>query len=327
MLAPPLADFLRSRRADCNARFAAARRRWPRLGAEEFSLFLRDQLSPLALALAEKSPALAPRVLASAYDLGLQLVAEKLAGPSAIHPLGNALWTGLFPRLATLAATAPRRVLGSLVNAAQQLLAHPGARADDWLARLAALAPSCETPDQVLALAQVLAWRAGLAHYRGSALAVADTLPASLALAALDAPVGLDWTRVRDAHLRNIWFGYDADQRPVATEKLARRIGAFRGFGGHFLVPPTAATNGAHLLVRSGDETWVLLADAFGATLHRATLGETTSVPPSSRAPAKSSILPAGHTPTSWIVHGPTATYALTSAQSHSVWVGPLLAG
>lgn len=326
MLAPPLADFLRSRRADCNARFAAARHRWPRLDAGDFSLFLRDQLSPLADALAAVSPAHVPIVLERAYDLGLQLVAEKLAGPSSLHADINRLWGDVFPPLAALIVTSPRRLLGSLSNAAHQLSVTPDTRSADWRARLVTLAPRCAQANELLVLAQLLAWRAGLAHYRGSALAAADSLPPALALDALEAPPGLSWPQVRDAHLANPWFGYDSGHRPLDATTLSRRLGTFRGFGGVFLSPPLVTRSGSQLLVLSGDEAWILVADAFGATLHRAAPDEVAAAEPPSASRAHSARLPAGHIPASTTTLAATTTYALTSAQSHSIWVGPLLA-
>jgi hypothetical protein len=313
MLAPPLAEFLRARRADCNARFAAARRHSPRLDAADFSLFLRDQLSPLASAL---DPAQVNVVLDRAYDLGLQLVAEKLAGPSAVAPAINQLWTEVFPSMAALIGTAPRRILGALSNAAHHLAATSDSSAEIWRRRLVALAPRCSNADELLVVAQLLAWRAGLAHFRASALAAADALPPDLALDALDAPSGKSWSEVRDTHLSDPWCGFNVP----AT--LDRRIGAFRGFGGLFLSPPLVARSGSHILVRSGDESWILLADAFGATLHRATPDEISDAATVSPTPHDFGHLPSGHTSTSAVILG--STYAVTSGQSHSIWVGPV---
>jgi hypothetical protein len=309
MIAPPLADFLRARRADCNARFAAARRLRPRLDAGDFSLFLRDQVSPLASAVDAGESYI---VLDQAYDLGLRLVAEKLAGPAAFSPAINSLWATAFPAMATLIATAPRRVIGSLSNAAHHLSATPDARPEIWQRRLIELAPLCSNVDELLTVAQTLAWRAGFAHYRVPALTAVDSLPPALALAALEAPSDSNWDEVRDAHLSDPWFGYSH----------GRRVGAFRGFGGLFLTPPLVTLSESHLLVRSGDEAWILVADAFGATFHRASSdeiqGASPILPPKSGFP----FLPPGQKPTSGVILG--TTYAVTTAQSHSIWLGPI---
>lgn len=323
MLAPALADFLRQRRVALNARFAAARRRWPHLEPADFAFFLREQLSPLVAAIAGPSPNHADAVATLGYDLGLQLVAEKIAGPAAAEPTVNRLWQETFPALAPLVVGSPRRAIGSLCNAAHQLVSTPGTRPAVWLDRLAALGPRCTDAQQLLIVAQVLAWRAGLAHYRLSALAAADALPPALALAALNAPATGAWPHIRAEHARDPWFGYGLDGRALEAEPFARRVGAFRGFGGLFAVPPTVAVNGDHLLVRSGDEAWLLTADAFGATFHRASTAEVgTASANSPAAPALTSLLPAGHVVTSVALL--RHTFAVTSAQSHAVWVGPL---
>lgn len=311
MLAPPLADFLRARRADCNARFAAARRLRPRLDAADFSLFLRDQLSPLAAAL---DAAVANAVLNPAYELGLQLVAEKLAGPAAVTPAINSLWCNAFPNMAAHIATAPRRILGSLSNAAHHLSVTPDTRPEIWQNRLVALAPRCADADELLVVAQVLAWRAGLAHYRDPALAAADTLPADLALEVLEAPADASWPEVRAAHRSDPWFGFQLPAEPV------HRAGAFRGFGGLFLTPPLVTLSESRILVRCGDEAWILIADAFGATFHRAAPDEIHNAAPALPRLLDFPRLPVGHKPTSAVILG--ETFAATSAQSHSIWIG-----
>jgi hypothetical protein len=314
MPAASLASFLKARRADCNARFAMARRRWPRLDGDDFTRFLTDQVPPLADALTKSAPGSEPAVLERAYELGLQLVGEKLAGPAAGSPAINALWTGVFPPLAGLVATAPRRLLGSLCNAAHQLSGTPDTRPDAWRAGLATLGPRCTDAEQLLALAALLAWRAGLAHLRTAALSGADALPAELALAALEAPPGTGWPEARDAHLDDPWFAYPA------ARLEARRIGAFRGFGGCFAVPPHVTRSGSHLLLLSGDEAWILVADAFGATFHRAAPEEIEQARPVTTG-GRSGLLPAGHVMTSGVVI--EKTVAVTSARSHAVWIGP----
>ena len=310
MLATPLADFLRLHRAACNARFAAARRLWPRLDAADFSLFLRDQFSPLAQSLDGLESHAA---LTQAYELGLQLVAEKLAGPSAVTTEINALWVNVFPEIAAHIANAPRPILGSLSNAVHHLSSTPDTRLDQWRSRLLELAPRCKNADELLVTAQVLAWRAGLSHFRASSLTAADNLPPDLALELLEAPAGEHWPEVRDAHLSDPWFGY---QPPVSTD---RHIGMFRGFGGLFLTPPLVTRSGSQILVRSGDESWILVADAFGATFHRASPEEIHRAV-SVSIPRDVSALPAGHNITSALILG--NMYAVTSAQSHSIWVG-----
>src|SRR5690606_19466636 len=66
---------------------------------------------------------------------------------------------------------------------------------------------------------------------------------------------------------------------------VARLAGAFRGYGGLFLEPPLVAVIDDRLLVRAGEEAWLLEADVFGATFHRATPGEADAFPAPSSQP------------------------------------------
>jgi hypothetical protein len=47
-------------------------------------------------------------------------------------------------------------------------------------------------------------------------------------------------------------------------------VGAFRGFGGLFLAPPSVACPGGQFVVSDGDDHWLLFADRFGASFQRA---------------------------------------------------------
>ncbi|WP_353566319.1 hypothetical protein [Haloferula sargassicola] len=305
---------MQTRRDACNARFKVARRRWPRLDADDFSRFLIAQVSPLALALQHLPSGQAVGALDDAYELGLQLVAEKLAGPAAATPAINSLWTGVFPELSPLIATAPRRIMAALCNAAHQLDSTPDTDAESWRERLVKLGPRCTTADELLIAVPLLAWRAGLAHFREPALRAADGLPKELALEAVGAPVDKTWHEVRDAYLADPWFTFE-------KHDSTRKVGAFRGYGGLFVTPPRVSRSGPHLLVRSGDEAWILLADAFGATFHRAAPDEISAAEPSPDPVDDFGRLPPGHLVTSSAAAG--GTCAVTSAQSHAIWIGP----
>ena len=251
----------------------------------------------------------------------MQLVAEKLAGPAATSSGINSVWTEVFPSISRLIATAPRRILGALGNAAHHLEATPGTRSDAWRSSLVSRATRCETADELLIVSQVLAWRSGLAHLRNSAIAAADALPPDLALEIFNAPDGTSWPDVRAAHLADPWFGYDLNRQPLAASKLTRRIGAFRGFGGPFISPPVATQSGSHILIRSGDEAWILIGDAFGATLHRAAPEEIVEALPAKTPSHNDSLLPHGHIATSAVILA--GTRVVTSGQSHAIWLGP----
>lgn len=290
MLADPIASVLRSGREPYNARFAAAKRRWPEIDAESFAFFLEAFVAPIVALAEHHRPGCAVPVTETAFDVALDLVGQRLAGNGPRHPMIHALWAqGLGP-LAPWVAADPARVLPALNNAAHQVAITPGARADQWLRGLAQLGPRVASIDELLRLGQVLAWRAGLAHFRSGALAAANGLPSALAVAAVGALPSASWYEVRAQFATDRWWtppevdDASADV-PTARPRFARWVGAFRGFDGLFLQPPRVLAHREHWLVRSGEDAWVLCADAFGATLHRATPEEATVQPDETAKP------------------------------------------
>jgi len=282
-LSPAFAAILRSARAELNARFAEARRQRPDLSGAAFAAFLRHAVDPLVAAVERVHPDRVAEVALAAYGLGLELVGQGLAGPNARDASIDEGWRAVAPAAAALVAAAPERVLAALGNALHQLAATPGARPAEWTAAMAALGPRCGDADTFLRLGQVAAWRAGMAHFRAGALAAADALPVPLALAALGAGPA-PWAEVRARLAADPWFD-PARPSPAPGPRVVARAGAFRGFGGLFTEPPLVAAEGEHFLARSGGEAWLLTADAFGATLHRATPGEGGLAPRASLPP------------------------------------------
>lgn len=257
-------DFLRAHRGELNARFAMARRRLPALDGGAFGPFLAGALAPLCEAL---PPARLSAVGHAAYDVALELCGQRLAGAGARDGRVGAAWAALLVPAAARIAEAPERALAATANALVQLAAAPGARPEAWAEVMGRLAPRASV-DEWLAAGQVAAWRAGLAHYRKGALEIADRLPPPLALAALGAPAGGDLTALCARLRADPWHVPGRDD--AAGPRVVARVGAFRGFGGLFPVPPAVAGAGDRFLVESDGEAWVLFADAWGATFHRA---------------------------------------------------------
>lgn len=268
-ICPAFADVLKSGRDVFNAGFAQARRQYPSLQPDVFSTFLVTCVDPLVRALAHVRPDALGAAVGVAYDTGLELVGQSLAGPLARQDLINEGWRRLLPAAAEAVAVAPGRVIGAVCNALHHLGEAPDARPLQWLAEMRLLAPQIgANVETLLKIGQVTAWRTGLAHFREGALVVADTLPDKLALLAVGAPEESDWPAVRAALRADPWHVPDGSEGGL---RLAGRAGAFRGFGGLFLRPPEVASDGRQFYVRDGDEHWLLTADAFGATFHRAT--------------------------------------------------------
>ena len=264
MLSAAFAAVLGSDRESFNARFTQARRARPALGdGERFAAFLRDAVDPVVDAVPGSDAAAVGEV---AYALALELVGARLDGPALVEG-----WRRVLPAAAPAVAANPWRVLAAVSNALCTLETTPGARPAEWTETMTWLAPLVGGDvEKFRRLGQVAAWRAGLAHFRESALAVADTLPELLAAAGVGAEAA-PWAETRARLAADPWF---LPGRPDAAPlHLAAGAGGFRGFGGPFPEPPRVAAGaegtGGFLVLGGGECRW-LTADASGATFHRA---------------------------------------------------------
>ncbi len=322
MISPAFASILASGRAQFNGRALEARRRFPSLDMAAFGAFLHDSVDPLVVAVAAAAPERVGGVTLAAYDMALELVGHGLAGPAAKNPFVNTVWRELAPQFSPLLATAPVEVLGMLSNAALHIASVAGARPAQWQRELAALAAQIATLAQLRAVGQVLAWRAGVAHFRQGALAAADTLPPALALAAFGEP-GAQWPQVHAQLQENPWRG-NAD---------GKEFGSFSGLGGAFGTPPQVRASADGFVVYSGERHYLLVADAYGAVLHSATAQEfeqaQTGMPASVRldgttlqigARSIALDLPAGDIALAANAH----TLAITSPWTHAIRLLPL---
>ncbi|MBW3511477.1 hypothetical protein [Janthinobacterium sp. NKUCC06_STL] len=322
MISPAFASILASGRAQFNARAVEARRRFPSLDMAAFGAFLHDGVDPLVLAVTAAAPERVGGVTLAAYDMALELVGHGLAGPAAKNPFLNTVWREVAPQFAPLLATAPVDVLGMLSNAAIHIASVAGARPAQWQRELAAMAPQVGSVAQLRAVGQVLAWRAGVAHFRQGALAAADTLPPALALAAFD-ELGAQWPQMHAQLMANPWRG-NAD---------GREFGSFSGLGGAFGTPPQVRATNDGFVVHSAERHYLLVADAYGAVLHSATAQEyeqaNTGMPSSVRldgatvhvgARSIALDLPAGDIALAANAH----TLAITSPWTHAIRLLPL---
>lgn len=274
LVSPPFARILSAGRGHFNARVAEARRRSPGFDSEAFGTFLLATVDPLISAIDEIAPARTAPVALQAYDIALSLATQRLLGPQSRYPLIGEVWSKLFPLLSRQIAEEPNDILGVLSNAALYLCTTPDLRGEEWLQHMLQWAPTTANGAELRALGQVLAWRAGAAHFRSGALDAASTLPESLAIAAVGAKPGVSWLAVRDQFMASPWWAPDADI------DASRHVGDFTGFGGTFSQPPEVRRCASGFWVKSGNRFSLLIADIWGAVLHPASPEEFASAQP-----------------------------------------------
>lgn len=278
MISTPLAEALEARRPEFNARFRLAAQRYPQLDGQELLRFIADAVDPLAQSVHALRPDAVGDVVSVAYDCALQLVGQRLSLDAGRYGAIPEMWRDVLPSAAAAIAKQPARVIASLTNAAHQLASSESADVTRWIRSLQEVAPRCATPDELLIVGQVSAWQCGLAHYREGVLGAIRSLPPALACAVL----GVN-ARQYEATLQRLqedrWF--DPAHPNAGSLRIVRSAGAFRGFGGPFLQPPTLKSTDNGWLVQSAEDYWLLVADAFGATLHRSTVEEWKAQPAS----------------------------------------------
>lgn len=240
----------------------------PDLDGDAFLNVLREYVAPVVEAVAQTKEDAALVVGQHLYDTALDLFADGLFVKDSIvaHT-----WRELLPHTARFLVQQPQRVVAAVINAAYNLSQTLGARPNEWMEKMRALAPLCADAENFLQAGQVAAWRAGMAHYRSGALQILKTLDEKIA----GAIFGLDAVDVNALHyalMANPWYEPTTDNRRQNTEKqlkMVKRVGSFRGFGGTFLQPPRVMWTKEGFVARDENESYLVFADAFGATLHR----------------------------------------------------------
>lgn len=267
LIGAALARALDAGRARYNALYAQAKHTTPALDAGAFGEFLLRRVGPVAEAVDRVQPDAGGAVTDVLYEIALELVRKDLPGRS---PALGETWSRVLAGLAGPLAAAPRVLAGSITNALYNLARVPGARPGEWADELLRAAPLCPDVPALLAVGQVCAWRAGLAHFREGALEACAKLPAAAARAALGLPAGGKGSvkEVIAALREDPWLAPGADPAAARPLRVAAVVGGFRGFGGPFLRPPRVVWADGRFHVGDGERCWVLTADRFGATLH-----------------------------------------------------------
>jgi len=269
-----LAGALARQRDAFNARFAAARSASP-LDSDAFGDHLATVVEPIVASVAAIFAEKVDAVTAALFDVSLELFAAKLLGPDAKESWVTEAWRRLLPSLPLLVAREPDRTAACVSNAIVNLSGTDGARPEFWIDRILAVGPVCSSVHSLLDCGAVAAWQAGMAHYRAGALDAAGRIPPPLAARSLGLDAGTSAERMAQilGRLRDDpWLIPAQAAEPTNSARaltIVRRVGAFRGFGGPFLRPPSVSCSGLELVVSDGEGAWRMLADACGAVLIR----------------------------------------------------------
>ena len=271
LISGPLAGALEAGRSRYNALFAQARRSMPPLAAAAFAAHLRTVVGPVVDEAARVAPGQVAAVVDVLYEFSLELLGKDLWGR---HPILAEGWRSLLGGLPRLLTESPRALAGSVTNALIHLAQVPGTRPRRWIDEVRRLGDRGADVSALLEAGEVVAWRAGLAHFRAGALEVCARLEPTLARAALGLPeadgppLETILERLRDDPWLHAAAAGTTEDTPRPL-RIVARVGGFRGFGGPFLTPPAVRSSDGQFLVSDQESCWRLTADLFGATLHR----------------------------------------------------------
>jgi hypothetical protein len=289
LITGPMAEALKQGRDRFNTRFAYARRSSPSLDADAFAEHLRSVVRPIADAVFLVAPGKVYKTVESLYDISLDLVAKGFFGREMKYPALSRGWMQMFVALPHLLASDPALFAASVSNALYNLSTTAGARPAYWIDAMTAIGRGCADVRAFLEAGKAVAWRSGMAHFREGALEACRNLSPEMARAALSIPAA-NASPIRvilDELSADPWLApaeAGGPARPARRLKIVSAAGGFRGFGGFFKRPPGVIERDGEIVAYDGEDLWVIVADIFGATLHRAGSELPASRP--GRAPA-----------------------------------------
>jgi hypothetical protein len=265
-----MSEALERGRSKYNARFAAARMAGANVDGDSFLIHLGNAVTPVVEAVHAHMPERVGVVLDTLYDVSLELFGSSLLGPKNKSPAVGGVWSQVLPTIPNLVIRDPKTVAAALSNAAYNIGRTAGARPDEWLALMRRVAAQCENVDELLNVGKVAAWRAGMPHYRGGAISAARSLRPALVAELLGVPAELVGA-VLERMAADPWLVPAAavDPPQLTNPRRVAVVGAFRGFGGEFLRPPTVSATAGSIFVTDGEGTWRLICDCFGRLLLR----------------------------------------------------------
>lgn len=339
LTAGALSTALEDGRDRYNALFAAARTAAPDLDSAVFADVVVTLVAPAVEAADAARAGSGSRVADTLYRVALDLTARRLLGPSAPVDV-LAAWRTLLPNMGRWLADDPLATVAAVTNAVVNMGTVHGARPDEWIKSMGAVADVATDFDALLVGGQIAAWKSGMAYYREGALALAPAIDARVVRAALGVRAGDEPApTLIDRLAADPWASVDEPSDGAPKLVLARRVGAFRGFGGPFLTPPRVVASGLTLHATADGEEWSLMADRYGSVLVRPAArvgtdhgghGHTNRSQPQADPGSHSvdddgtvrfgslhATFPDLAGPTSWAVAG--ATMAVTTSLSHTI--------
>ncbi len=267
---------LEDQRDALNALFRSRVKQGAKIDPQAFAEHIRTRIGNSIEAIHLVLPERTRIATTELYEVSLELFAAGHFGDGSKTRYLSRLWDELMPKIARHVARDPRRVAGSLSNALVQIEQQSAPIAERWLNLLIQLNHYTESVDELLVLGKVAAWVSGMSHFRRSALAASRLLPSRTVSSLFGFSPGAD-----DNSIRNYLSQLDGNPWCNSLDSIPERdleisqvaiCGAFRGFGGLMMKPPSVATVDGRLMVSDGEQVWQIFADRYGSVIQRVNL-------------------------------------------------------
>jgi len=271
-----IGEALLRQRERYNTKFALARYTYPALDGEVFSEHLKKTVAPIVEAVAENHSDKIDVVTDTLFDLSLELIGKDFFGRQVRYQSVLEGWEILLPFVPHLLAKDADTLTSSITNALYNLSVEPTASPSFWIERMIEIGKLCDNVEEFLEAGKIIAWRAGLAHYREGALNACRNLKNEVACDALGISEIQNLENLLIQTEKDPWLNPKEFSKGIKQEKRLRVVsvvGAFRGFGGLFIAPPKITYCDGQFLVYDSENWWAMTADVFGATFHR--MGQT----------------------------------------------------
>ena len=272
--------FLKEHRKELNQSFENMKLFKSGLEQSVFLHILQKYTMPLVQKIYMHHPEKADESALALYDLSLTLYSRKYIGPQSHFPLISKLFEEVLPRISTLVAQAPATLPASLINALFSLLRISKPVASMWLDEIVNIAPGCKTYVELIDAGKVLAWKCGMAQWRGSALKIWRKLSKPLKLATLGLLLSEDNINMEELgqQLEDPWFhphfhlhsNLHSNRHTKGETKspvIIAKAGGFTGFGCEMATPPEVISINDQIYAFDDYNCWSLHCDAFGTIL------------------------------------------------------------
>lgn len=266
---------LTDQRDTLNALFRSRVKQGAKIDHQAFAEHVRTRIGKIIAAIELALPERTRLATAELFEISLELFAAGHFGDGAKTRYLSALWEELMPTIARHVARDPRRVAGCLSNALVQIELQSTRSANRWLNLITQLNHSVESVDELLVLGKVTAWISGMSHFRRSALTAARLLPTRTVSRLFDLDPDTDESAIRNFLFqldKNPWCNSIDTRMGDGEVKQVAICGAFRGFGGSLMKPPSVATIDGKLIVSDRQQVWQIFADRFGSVIQRVDL-------------------------------------------------------